>query len=478
MKQRSSCFFALFALIAAFTLAAAKSATAQADGFTPGDLVVYRVGDGTTNLANTGNPVFVDEYNPTGTLVQSLEMPTTANGNQNAFFAGGTATSEGGLTVSPNGKYIALTGYGGMSTSPTSLPNSSLPRVVGIINTSTGAIDTSTAPSDFAIGNNPRSAVTTDGVSIWTAGGSGGVSYTTIGNTGASTQISPSPSNSRQINIFGGQLYVSSSAGGQALLGSLGAGLPTTSGQSANPIPGFPTISDAAHLNPYSYFFADLNPAVPGVDTLYVADDTTHQAPTPAGGITKYSLVDGSWVSDGSIDETSSNYRGLTGVVENGQVTLYSTRGASGNSANGLQIVTLTDSSGYSGAFTGTPTVLATAGTNEAFRGIGVINVTGLAGDLNLDGHVDSADIQAMENALSNLNKFQFDNSLSSSSLLSIADVNGDGQVNNADLQALLSKLINGGGNLTSVPEPAGIELAGLGLLGLIIAAGFKPRKS
>ena len=63
--------------------------------FTPGNLVIYRVGDGTSPLAGTGNPVFLDEYTTAGTLVQSIPMPTTVVGANRRLVAGGTATSEG-----------------------------------------------------------------------------------------------------------------------------------------------------------------------------------------------------------------------------------------------------------------------------------------------------------------------------------------------------------------------------------------------
>lgn len=63
--------------------------------FTPGNLVIYRVGDGANTLTNTGNAVFLDEYTTAGVLVQSVPMPTTASGSNVPFIASGTATSEG-----------------------------------------------------------------------------------------------------------------------------------------------------------------------------------------------------------------------------------------------------------------------------------------------------------------------------------------------------------------------------------------------
>ena len=50
--------------------------------FTPGNVVIYRVGDGAGALSPNGSAVFLDEYTPTGSLVQTVAMPTTASGNQ------------------------------------------------------------------------------------------------------------------------------------------------------------------------------------------------------------------------------------------------------------------------------------------------------------------------------------------------------------------------------------------------------------
>ncbi|HTQ38570.1 MAG TPA: dockerin type I repeat-containing protein [Pirellulales bacterium] len=490
MSHRRKLIFQLAAFFA-FSMAFSRLAVVQAAGFTPGDLVVYRAGAaGNTGLTKTGDPVFIDEYTPGGALVQSVEMPTSTIGSQYELLADGQATSEGGLTVSPNAKYIAITGYGAASPDgTTSLPNTAVPRVVGIVNVATGASDTSTAPADYALGNNPRSAVTTDGNSIWMTGAAGGVRYATLGTQGAgstSTQIGGTPSNVRQVNIFAGQLYASGASSMTALLDAMGTGLPYTSGQSANPVPGFPTTTDSAHLNPYSFFFAELNPSDHlAADTLYVADDTTHPSPTLAGGITKYSYstVSNTWVSNGSVDETSSNYRGLTGVVNisngNYTVTLYSTREGGSTAAGGGQIVTISDSSGFNGAFNdtaaGAPTVLDTAATNEAFRGIGVISVTGMPGDFNLDGHVDAADVVAMEEALANPSAYEAANNLSTYQMLAIGDLNHDGRVTTADLQTLQLDLKNGGGLL--VPEPAALQLAVLGFVGMCLVGVLRRRK-
>jgi hypothetical protein len=113
--------------------------------------------------------------------------------------------------------------------------------------------------------------------------------------------------------------------------------------------------------SPYAFYFADLDTATPGLDVLYVADDSV--------GVTKYSLVGGSWTANGTIG-TAETYRGITGSVTASGVVLYATRKGGSAATGGGELVSLVDSSGYGGAFAGTPTLLATAAANTAFRGI------------------------------------------------------------------------------------------------------------
>src|SRR4051812_13327517 len=40
--------------------------------FTPGDVLIYRVGDGASPIGSTAAAVFLDEYTPAGALVQSV----------------------------------------------------------------------------------------------------------------------------------------------------------------------------------------------------------------------------------------------------------------------------------------------------------------------------------------------------------------------------------------------------------------------
>lgn len=90
-----------------------------------------------------------------------------------------------------------------------------------------------------------------------------------------------------------------------------------------------------------------------------------------------------------------------------------------------------------------------------------------ILGDFNGNGHVDAADVLALEQALANLPNYQTTKGLSDAQLLTIGDLNGDGKVNNADLQALENYLIAGYGSSDPVPEPTSIALLGLGALAI-----------
>jgi uncharacterized protein YjiK/2',3'-cyclic-nucleotide 2'-phosphodiesterase (5'-nucleotidase family) len=346
----------------------APVASLQAAQFTSGNVVVYRIGTGTGSLLNTGNPVFLDEYTAVGTLVQSIALPTTVSGANKRLVSSGTATSEGMLTRSADGQYLILTGYdvtpphtGSLSSATGATVN----RVIGRVNAA-GTANTSTALADYASGNNPRSAVSTDGTKLWMAGGTGGVRFATLGAT-TSSDVSTTVTNLRQLGIAGGQLFVTTSSGSAVRLGTVGTGLPETTGQTITNLTGIPTSG-----SPYAFFFADLDAGAAGVDTVYIADDTNAAG---TGGIRKFSLVGGTWTANGIAGTHSDSYRGVTGVVNAGTVTLYATRKGGSAAAGGGELVSFVDSTGYNAAITATPTMLATAAANTAFRGVALAPV-------------------------------------------------------------------------------------------------------
>lgn len=335
--------------------------------FGGGNVVVYRVGNGTSEaLANTGNSVFLDEYNTKGQLIQSVPVSGTG---PNALVASGNATSDGLLTHA-NGA-LTVTGYNrALGTGTGSVTSSAVNRVIATYGTTgagNGTQTSFTSLSDLGVGNNVRSGVFS-GSSVFGTGAAGGIRTPAVGTVGTSIQVSGGTiSNFRQVNIFGGQLFASTNSGTPGIY-AVGTGVSTAANQPLTP------ILTATGSSPYSFFFADLSASVgfgnTGLDTLYVADDG-------AAALTKYSLVGSAWVSNGTIGVAADAYRGLAGAVVGANVSLFATRAGGTGAGGGGELVRLVDGSGYNGTFSGTPALIASAVTgtsfNTAFRGVALI---------------------------------------------------------------------------------------------------------
>jgi hypothetical protein len=374
-------------LLAGFCFCAAViTGLASAAPFTPGNLVVYRVGTGATALSANGSPVFLDEYTPAGALVQSIAMPTVGNIplQQKALLASGTATSDGLLTRSADGTCLAVPGYGrDLGTGSGNLVSGTLavtgnppvPRVVARVSAN-ASIDVSTSVSDSATGTNFRGAASNDCSAFWISGNAGGVRYAPLGATSSVDLTTAAPTSlntERGIAIFGGQLYVASPSNVVNGIAAIGSALPTFGTQTLTKLNG-----TALATSPYSFFLADLDAGVAGYDTLYIVDD--------AVGLMKFALVGGTWTPSGTIGSGADTYRGLTATVSGNTVTLYATRKGVAAAGGGGDLVKLVDASGYNGTLAGTPIVLVTAASNSniALRGValapGVVTITPSAG--------------------------------------------------------------------------------------------------
>lgn len=341
--------------LAAVAVPLLSSNSAQAAQFTGGNLVVYRVGDGSGALTNAAAPVFLDEFTAAGASVSSLALPTVADGANQPLTAVGQSRSEGLIANSADGKLLTLTGYaaapgatgpGGISL--TASDPATVSRVVGLVD-SEGAYDTSTtlgagAPQII------RSAVT-DGTQIWAAGGDNGVLTTARGSGTVTSIAGDATSNISSLTVQGGQLFASGILADR--LSEVGTGTPTSS-TSLTDLTGLPS-----NLLTYGYAFADLTSADfggTGLDTLYVANSSER-----GGTVDKYSFDGTTWSSDGYVDVPGAT--GLVADVEGNQVSLAVTTPS--------QLLLLTDANGSSTSFdVDAPTVLATAAANTEFRGV------------------------------------------------------------------------------------------------------------
>lgn len=347
-----------------------RPVAAVAAPFTPGNIVIARVGEGgTVTLSSAAAAVFLDEYTPAGVFVQSVAMPTAVSGNNRAFAVSGSSNSELALARTVNKQGLVLAGYG---TTPGTLAVAATDaantvRVVGLVGAD-GSVNTTTSLGSAFSGSNVRSVASVDGTSFYVAGNAAagspaGLHYITLGGFNPTQLNTAAPTNLRVVNIVDGNLYVSSSSGTAIGISQVGTGLPTTAGQTITMLPGAPGSVGASGQSPYGFFFADLSTTVAGVDVVYVVDSRSGGA--PGGGIQKWSLAGGTWVLNGTIgNSTASQLTGIEGSVTGSAVALFAT--------SGTNLFALTDNTGYNVAPTLTtlPGAIATAAANTVFRGV------------------------------------------------------------------------------------------------------------
>jgi hypothetical protein len=147
--------------------------------------------------------------------------------------------------------------------------------------------------------------------------------------------------------------------------------LVTATATSLTAQPNIPIQGGSPTAGRYGFVYLDTNPAIPGLDTMYVADDTLTD-----GGITKYLLAaSGTWNKSGQLTRTGTdNYRGLTAGFDGTNVTLFGTWKSSNASAGGVsQLFSFVDANAATSTLTGSSsnlTILATSGANQVFRGV------------------------------------------------------------------------------------------------------------
>jgi hypothetical protein len=339
--------------------------------FTPGDLVVYRMGDATTPAGtSSATSVYLDEYTTAGALVQSIALPSSTASGALALTDSGKASSAGQLTLSPDSSTLGLFGYdvSAGSASATSSANETVSLVTASASPSLEKfVDETTS--------NARSAVYDPStLKLFTSGGLGlfESSFSPGGTPTTSTIVSGS---SGDVQIVGGIVYYTS---GTSVMSLGGEPTITTTGTTV--------VSDGSSASPVGFTFARLGTGATygtsGDDTLYVADtSSTH------GTLFKYTWNGASWASAGSITgpdvSSGSQIIGVT-VASGGNV--YFTEGNTGSGTVG-DVYKFTDafattiSSGNT-----TPTRIVSITSNENFRGIafapddGVGAISGLGG--------------------------------------------------------------------------------------------------
>ena len=349
-------------ILTSLATAALLSSAATAQLFTPGNVVVLRVGDPALTLSSSAAPVFIDEWDTaTNTLVQSLEIPNSQTGAVPSFAQRGFSSSEGGLTVSADGRYLVLAGYDRAigASDPGAEPATVSNRVIATVDILTGLIDTTTALTDAYDSSTFRCATSLDGSSFWLGGNSGNASvrYATLGAT-SSLDLATSPSNVRWIDNYKGQLYITSASTGSLSQGVLevGTGMPTTALQTTTLLPGFPTAGVFNDGAPYDFWFANDS-------TLYVADSAFLGSNC---GVQKWTLAAGTWTRQYTIVVGATEcIRGLSGIVRDGVAEIWFTAEPSGFVTSLYKVV---DTGAGS-----TPVLIQTEAPQTDYRGVRVI---------------------------------------------------------------------------------------------------------
>ena len=386
----------------------------------------------TTLDANFGvtSPIFVDQLTPAGSRVSTLAI------DPSLLTTSFSSKSELAINLSTNGAALTFIGYAA-PVNQLDISNSNTPGVIEPGNLVTaaptaraiGQIDANGAltvtPTNAYSGNNGRAAILANG-SDYTVGnaGNGNGSAQITATTGVQVATpgvgtASSPQNTQQVGSFNttqagnpadkaakdnnyrgetisnNTLYVSKGSGSNGVdtvyqVGTAGQ-LPTAAssgntgaGSAAGSItvlPGVPTApaksnSTTAGCYPFGLFFA--NPT-----TLYVADEGSGVAAAAAGdpnaGLEKWSLLNGAWVKDytlqaglnlgvnytvsgtddagdsGSYTAATDGLRNIAGVVNpDGTVTLYAvTSTVSGSGDQGAdpnELVAITDGLGFTTA--------------------------------------------------------------------------------------------------------------------------------
>jgi hypothetical protein len=297
-------------------------------------------------LGNSSSALFIEEFGTSGTLVQTIGIPT-AGGAQ--ITCSGSASSEGALTLSSDGSVLTFAGY---AASPgvagiAKTAAASYSRAVGVINASGTYSRVATGSSAFD-GNNVRSAVS-DGHNYWLAGTASATGNSGVWcSTGGGTPVQVSAGNFCNANIINGNLQVSTGVAPFGLNGF--SGLPM----------GIATSSQWLTMtagNPSPYDFA----VSPDGTFAYVADDRSGKT---YGGIERWNLSGGVWTMAYNLAPGTTSNDGMRQIAvdfSGAHPVIYGT--TTEVSAN--RLVEVTDM-GAGSAFT----LLATAGVNEVYRGV------------------------------------------------------------------------------------------------------------
>ena len=317
--------------------------------FSSCNLLVYRVGNGSTTLGNAANQVSLMEVSSAGALVQTVNNFTGAN----LLTQSGSATSNGYFNTYNN--LIALPGHNEDIGTAIVNSNNSKRAIIADNTLSYSTYDLPTsAPIPFD-SDNFRCIIPTGSNTFYASGASDGIGSPNGGiwYFNGSTYVQLLAGNVRNIEIFNNQLYFST--GSSSDFGAIGIykltnGLPTSgSSQPYTTVATYSTTSGTG--GPYGFSLS------PDGCTLYVADaGSTGVGSYP--GISKWTLSGSSFAYQYSFN---TNATGLVVDYSNPHPIIYATTTQTQNN----NIIKITDTD-----VAASTTTILSSGNNYVFRGI------------------------------------------------------------------------------------------------------------
>jgi|GEM_PF-1152838 len=324
------------------TFATNVSSTIQ---FFSTNLVVLRLGDGIETLGNRGNSIFLDQFTTNGLPCGTLTIP---NDGSNAMLISGTASSEGALSRSADGRFLSFACYNIPLTNTASLSSSlanataaNVPRAAGLLDP-LGTVSLIAVTTNQFNKNNIRSAAA-DGLGrIWMAGATSGI----LAFEGEeSPLIETNIINTTTLQAIEANLYFSTTKSSPGIYS-----IPVTADSS--PLVPNLVLYAGDTSSPFAFAFN------PNFTTAYVADDTLDGH----GGIQRWTFTNANWQLDYVFNcLTNVGARGLAVDFSSDKPLLYFTTAESATNRLGA----IVDNGAESPMI-----LLATAGPNQIFRGV------------------------------------------------------------------------------------------------------------
>lgn len=295
--------------------------------FTEGNIVVNVATSSGTAVSSASGIRFVElnKTTPAQTPTVLLNADTNSNGlgSGDFFRIQGTGTSAGYLSFNNDRTLLSMNGAITSITSGAITGTPYYPRAVLTVNNNGGMQFATTYNVPNSGTNTPRSAASLNN-SDWYAIETGGI-FTNGGNAPILA------ANIRAIKPFGGVLYVSQTSASNPMVSTLNGPIPSV----ITPLPG---IAGSSTFCDFYLISSGQNGAA--FDILY----TTVTSSATAGSVQKYSLVNGTWLSNGAYTTTFGGF-GIAAERTCSGATLFVSSGNGATNANSLY--RLVDNSGY-----------------------------------------------------------------------------------------------------------------------------------